>query len=215
MINTAYSYFPSGTIHVIVVDPGVGGNRAIVALEMSGYRFLAPDNGILTLLLQQNRIDRIVRVDQRRYFRNPVSRTFHGRDIFAPVAGQLSMNLALADIGTPVRPASLVQLDLSNPYRSTDGKLIGKVVYIDHFGNIITNISQYELDQFNPNRIGGRLRIRIGQHQIDRLSETYESQKTNTPLALINSSGYLEIALKNGNASQFLGVGPETLIQLG
>jgi S-adenosylmethionine hydrolase len=214
-IKNSYCFFPVGTIHVVVVDPGVGTGRSILALEMSGYRFLAPDNGVLTFILQEGPIDAVVRVDNAQYFANSVSRTFHGRDIIAPVAGHLSMNLKLTDIGTPVDPVSLVHLNIRYPYRNAEDELIGTILSVDHFGNILTDITQKLLSRFLMAKPDLPLRIRIGTFQINGLSKNYASGAPETPLAIINSNGYLEIAIKNGNASRFLDIKKKTTIRVG
>ena len=205
-LNASYRYFPDGSIHVIVVDPGVGGKRAIVAAKMKRHVFMAPDNGVLTLLLGGEEIDECIRVDNPEYFLESVSQTFHGRDIFAPVAAHIARGVALNRIGTPAASAELVRLPGLESCRSANGEITGKIVTIDHFGNLITNIPAHELEDLCTGKPGRKPQVRIGNHIISGLSSTYESVASLRPLALIGSRGYLEIAVNAGNANKHLNI---------
>ncbi len=205
-LNASYRYFPDGSIHVIVVDPGVGGKRAIVAAKMKRHVFMAPDNGVLTLLLGGEEIDECIRVDNPEYFLESVSQTFHGRDIFAPVAAHIARGVALNRIGTPAASAELVRLPGLESCRSANGEITGKIVTIDHFGNLITNIPAHELEDLCTGKPGHKPQVRIGNHIISGLSSTYESVASLKPLALIGSRGYLEIAVNAGNANKHLNI---------
>jgi len=123
IIKSSYRYFPEGTVHLLVVDPGVGSDRAIVALEMMGHIFLAPDNGVLTLLMDEGETDSIVSVENTRYFLESVSRTFHGRDIFAPVGAHLCRGLDIKNLGSPLDQQNLVHLKILKPYISGNNQL--------------------------------------------------------------------------------------------
>src|SRR5262249_19353343 len=136
VLAAARGYFPDGTVFVAVVDPGVGSDRAIVGVETDRQVFLAPDNGLLSFL--EDSIVRMVRITEAKYFLKPVSKTFHGRDIFAPVAGHLTRGVDLARFGPPLK--QLTPLEASLPRRTPDGGIQGEVVTIDRFGNLITNI---------------------------------------------------------------------------
>jgi len=206
IINTAYRYFPAGTIHIIVVDPGVGGRRSIVALEMTGQTFLAPDNGILTLLIDRMNIDAVFRVENSDYFLGSVSQTFHGRDIFAPVGAHISLGVDLNLLGMPIAPKDLVRIDIPRPYISERGELVGTVVSMDRFGNCITNIDSGRLERFCRDGMIEKLRVAIGQDQIKGVSKNYESADPQNPLALIGSSGYLEVAVNCGSARRYFGI---------
>jgi len=140
IIYSAFRYFPIGSIHVIVVDPGVGSDRSIIAVSMGGHYFLAPDNGVLDLILATGKVDFITTVENDTYFLKPVSRTFHGRDIFAPVAGYLSKGVAIDRLGVEIKKDHALRLDLPIPYLSQTGALVGEIIRIDRFGNLITNI---------------------------------------------------------------------------
>jgi len=208
VLGTAYQFFPERTIHVVVVDPGVGTGRRAVILRTPRADFVAPDNGVLSYVLPESSaapagvsrqqvelppgLEAVVLTNPE-FWRSPVSATFHGRDIFAPVAAWLSLGRRLEDFGE--RITSLTVLPLPRPYRTQDEILIGHILHIDHFGNLITNIKGEDLP-------GQAVTIEVAGQFITGLSRTYEEGEG--LLALIGSSGYLEIALKGGSASAFL-----------
>lgn len=206
IIKSSYRYFPEGTVHVIVVDPGVGSDRAIVALEMMGHIFLAPDNGVLTLLMDEGKIDSIIRVENTLYFLESVSQTFHGRDIFAPTGAHLSKGMDIKKLGSCLDKQDLANLRIQKPYISDKGKLVGNIVSFDRFGNCISNIDMNDLEKFNEGDSERRLEIKIGKHTIKDLSRSYADVEFRRPLAIIGSFGYLEIALNKGNAKHYLGI---------
>lgn len=203
IIKSSYKYFPEGTVHMIVVDPGVGSERAIIALEMKGQFFLAPDNGVLTLLMDEGKIDSLARVENKRFFLKTISQTFHGRDIFAPVSANISQGIKIKELGPPLDRQELVHLTIQKPYTSKQGELVGTIVSIDHFGNITTNIDERCLKKFYITNQVKKLEILIGKHRIKGLSNSYSSVKRHHPLAIIGSFGYLEIALNQGNAGRY------------
>jgi len=206
VIKSSYSYFPQGTVHVIVVDPGVGSDRAIVALDMMGHIFLAPDNGVLTLVMDQGKMDSLVRVENTRYFLTPVSRTFHGRDIFAPVAAHLCGGMDIRNLGPPLDPQHLIHLKIDKPFVSEKDRLVGTVVGFDDFGNCISNIDETCLKKIDAHGSGRLLEIKIGNTSIKGVSLSYADAEPNRPLAIMGSFGYLEIALNQGNARRALGI---------
>jgi S-adenosyl-L-methionine hydrolase (adenosine-forming) len=206
IIKSSYRYFPEGTVHVMVVDPGVGSDRAIVALEMMGYIFLAPDNGVLTLLMDEGKTGSIVRVENTRYFLESVSQTFHGRDIFAPVGAHLSRGMDIKKLGSPLDQQNLVHLRIRKPYISDNNQLVGTVVSFDRFGNSISNIDVNDIEKINESTSGRMLEIKIGKTTIKGLSLSYADTTPRSPLAIIGSFGYLEIALNKGNAKHYLGI---------
>ena len=196
VLCTSYRYFPVGTIHVAVVDPGVGTGRHILGLSAGGYYFLAPDNEILKYIFHQYDPEIVFQLNDQRYFLRPVSNTFHGRDIFAPLAAHLSNGVPLAKMGTIV----------NNYHRGTipqcsinTNQITGTVIYIDRFGNLITNIPGECLRQQN-------FTIILGTLTIENLSNSYADVSAGQPLALIGSSNFLEIAVRNGNAQQQLNI---------
>ena len=214
MIQAILPYFPEGTVHLSVIDPGVGTDRAILALSIGGKILLAPDNGILTLLLKEKSIASVIRVKNSDYFLKPVSRTFHGRDIFAPVAAHLSKGLDINALGPPVSPDTLVKLPLSEPHISDTGELLGTIIAADRFGNLMSDIDMKTLDSFCK-REYKKLGIRIGASEIIGLSETYANVKPQQPLAIIGSRGYLEIAVNCGNAQRYFKVGKGDSVRIG
>ncbi len=201
-IYSSYRYFPKGTVHVVVVDPTVGSDRNIIAFKITDHIFLAPDNGALTLLINENNINSITRIDNTSYFLDPVSRTFHGRDIFAPVSAHLSMGIPIKKLGTPVAQKNLICLSIPEPYFSDNGELVGSIISIDHFGNLITNINLDDLEKINNTVPGKKLCINVGRDKISDLSPNYSSTITGHPLAIIGSRGYLEISVNGGNAAK-------------
>lgn len=205
VIKSTYRYFPKGTVHVIVVDPGVGSDRAIVALEMMGHIFLAPDNGVLTLLMDEGRIDSITRVKNSHYFLEPLSQTFHGRDIFAPVGAHISKGVDLKKLGSGLDLNDLVHLSIRKPSITDEGELVGTIVSVDRFGNCITNIDLNCLEKFYKPGFEKNLVIAIGECEIKGLSKNYDGVGLKQPLAIIGSLGYLEIALNCGRASRHFG----------
>lgn len=145
LLSTSYKYFPKGTVHVAVVDPGVGSQRDIVCVEIREHLFLVPDNGLLSFVVQEERPKSIVRVTNDRYFLPSFSNTFHGRDVFAPVAAYLSLGIKPRQLGSKIN--QLKQLDIPRPEVKETGQLEGQIIYIDRFGNLITNITRALIEQ--------------------------------------------------------------------
>lgn len=193
-------YFPPGTIHVVVVDPGVGTNRRPLAAQIGAQRFVLPDNGLLTITLQraeqsQQNVD-IVHLDRPAYWLSEISHVFHGRDIFAPAAGHLARGVPLADLGSTI--SDPVRLNLPEPWRTIDG-IHGEVVHIDHFGNIAFNIRREHLKDVSE------LLIQIGSHQIEGLVQNFGERSVGELVALYGSTGDLIVSVVNGNAAHTLG----------
>jgi S-adenosylmethionine hydrolase len=203
LIKSCYRYFPERTVHVVVVDPGVGSDRSIIALKMKNHIFLAPDNGVLRHLMDEGGIESIIHVDNSSYFLKPVSRTFHGRDIFAPVAAHISKGVEIKKLGTPIDKNDLVNLSIQKPYISDKGEIIGTIISIDRFGNLITNIDLDSIKMLDKEGMGKRLEVRIGENKIIGLSLSYKSVRSQSPLAIIGGRGYLEIAVNCGSAKQY------------
>ena len=150
LLYTSYKYFPKGTIHVAVVDPGVGSQRDIVCVETQDHLFLAPNNGLLSFVVQEEKPKGIFRVTNNRYFLPSPSNTFHGRDVFAPVAAHLSLGIKPHQLG--VKISKLEQLDIPKPHYKKTGQLEGQIIYIDRFGNLITNITREHITQHISNQ---------------------------------------------------------------
>jgi S-adenosylmethionine hydrolase len=210
---TAYRYFPAGTVFLVVVDPGVGSTRRPVAVQAGDYGFVAPDNGVLSYTLAQLEAVRAVELETPA----GVSSTFHGRDIFAPAAARLARGDALEALGSPV--GDLVQLPAPR-LSVAPGTIRGEVVHIDHFGNVVTSIGR--LERSTPQTLtlrpafGGDVtpltvdavsaQISAGGVQVRGIHATYSEVEPGTLLALVGSSGLLELGVNQGNAAARLGV---------
>ena len=206
MVTAVFRYFPAGTVHVVVVDPGVGSARDIIAVEGDGYHWVAPDNGVLYPLIRKLESVSIVRVVERRYFRPTVSNTFHGRDIMAPVAGHLSKGLTLDRLGPRVAIEALVRCEIPVPVITPQG-IEGQVMTVDRFGNLITNIDEATLITSTPRNQWPQLQIRVGQRRLMGLVDSYSEVQADQPLALIGSRGVLEVAVNAGSASHYFDAG--------
>ena len=200
LIDSAYRYFPSGTIHVIVVDPGVGSERRAVACQTETAYFVCPDNGILTHILQNEKHAHAVAVENPAYFLPQVSNTFHGRDIFAPVAAHLSRGVPVGELGNLITHP--VQLPIPRP-EVTDRTVIGQVIWIDSFGNLVTNISREILESLEGQN---GVVIHAGSAKIDHFNRSYAESEIGEVLAIIGSFNRLEISINQGNAAQGLGL---------
>lgn len=202
VLKSSYPYYPSGTIHVVVVDPGVGTARRAIVLEKKGYFFIGPDNGVFSWVLSQEGKLSAHEITQRKFFLSPPSNTFHGRDIFAPVAGHLSLGLKPKLLGPKAK--NLVTIDWPKP-RLSGGKLQGQILGVDSFGNLITNIPE---EEYGPKMEGRPVQIRGRGWHIDRVDRTYGQGQPGQPMALFGSGGWLEIAVNRGNAMHTLGLKP-------
>lgn len=200
LLHSAAGYFPAGTIHVAVVDPGVGSERAAVLVQTPGATFIGPDNGLLEYAASRRGIDSIVGLTRSEYHLPRVSRTFHGRDVFAPVAAHLANGVAPESFGAP--RAALVPLGLPAPLTSSAG-IEGEVIHIDTYGNLVSNVTVEELAAFHA----PSLSVSIAGCASIPLVSTYADVEPDAVLALIGSWGHLEIAVRGGSAARRLGVG--------
>ncbi len=202
VIKGAYHFFPKGTIHVVVVDPGVGSERRPLVVQTPDYFFVAPDNGVLELVYQQEQKIKVYHLNNPCFFRATISHTFHGRDIFAPVAAHLAKGISPQEMG--VKISDYLRLPWPHP-KMKNGKLEGEVVYIDHFGNLITNISKEDYAIFlSKKSLQEEIRVWIKGICLNRISSHYLAVSPGNLLALWDSSDYLEIACCMGNAKQKL-----------
>ena len=199
-LAAAYRYFPSGTIFLVVVDPGVGSARRGIAAEAGDYRFVAPDNGVLTAVLDEHSAKRVVELTERRYARPTVSRTFEGRDRFAPAAAWLAKGIDLAALGRPA--GAIHRLDIPQPRVEAD-RIAGTVLRVDRFGNLITNIDRKTFEKL----AGGPVDIRVGTHQVPRVVSTYADAAAGEVCALFGSTDHLEIAANGASAAADLDLG--------
>ena len=212
VLSTAYRFFPEKTVHVVVVDPGVGTGRRAVILRTPSADFVAPDNGVLSYIVEQSATGpaatgaepqqrepgpglEAIAITRPEFWRSPVSPTFHGRDVFAPVAARLSLGLPPAEFGEKI--SSLTVLPLLHPHRERDGSLVGRILHVDNFGNLITNIRSGDLPQDRKT-----ITIEVRDRLIRGLSRTYD--EGGELLALVGSSGYLEVSLNGGSARDLL-----------
>ena len=194
----AAPYYPSGTIHLVVVDPGVGTDRNAMVVKAGGQIFVCPDNGVLTLFLRQHALEAAHCITAPSFMRTSVSPTFHGRDIFAPAAARLASGEALASAGEVID--SLVTLDLAEAKVGEDGTIRGEVIHVDWFGNCTTNLQQA------MTRSGHAYQIACGDLVLPHIHSTYADAAHGAPLALFGSSSLLEIAVRDGSAHRTLGI---------
>ncbi len=213
ILHSSYKFFPEGTIHVAVVDPGVGTKRKIICAKIRDYLFLVPDNGILSLVLSDEKPQIIIEVTNKKYFLpetcpelvSGVSNTFHGRDIFAPVAAYLSKGINPLKLGKKLR--KIKEIDLPAPDHSKQGVLKGEVIYIDAFGNLITNINWWHGQTlFVRGTTKWDIIIKAGKRRVRGISHSYADVPVGEPLAIFGSSGYLEISVNRGSARDVLGL---------
>lgn len=199
LLKTAHKYFPPGTIHLAVVDPGVGSARRPIAAQIGEFFYVCPDNGLLSYVLSEDTLTQAVILDNEQYHRPQVSRTFHGRDIFAPVAAHLANGVSLETLGTLID--MLATFPLSQPAASAD-TLICHVLATDVFGNVFLDLAEDMATEFKIRFKS----IEVSGTVISSLSNSYSDVSIGEPLALFGSSGHLEIAVRDGNAREQLGI---------
>lgn len=197
----SYKYFPKGTIHVVVVDPGVGSGRRIICVKADGHIFLCPDNGVITKVIENITPEGISIVNNEKYFLKNVSDTFHGRDIFAPVAAYLSIGRAYTSVGSKIEDIKRIGLPDINQISDS---IKGEVIHIDRFGNIVTNIEKSRIDEFKKQNRD--IIIKIADKKIEGISKSYQEVEKGELLSIIGSRGLLEIAVNNGNAADILDI---------
>jgi S-adenosylmethionine hydrolase len=207
-LAAAYAYFPSGTIFLSVVDPGVGTTRRAIAVETGDYRFVGPDNGLLTAVLRDLPPRGIVELTERQYARPAVSRTFEGRDRFAPAAAWLAAGVEIAALGQPL--ADYHRLEIPVPAIGND-RIAGCVLYADRFGNAVTNIDRATIDRFAR---GESLAIAVDGRPVDALVSTYGEIAGDATCALFGSTDHLEIAARAASAADRWGIGPGATVEI-
>ncbi len=194
-----FPYFPEGTVHLVVVDPGVGSKRRGIVVERSKHFFVGPDNGLFWPLVEDLASSQIIHLTDSRFFLPHVSPTFHGRDVFAPVAAHISRGVDPRRMGIPIKDPAM--LDVPRPYVRKN-VLYGQVVRVDHFGNLITNIHRSDIESFlGP----AQPMVRVGKWVLREIRHVYAVAEEGEPLALYGSSSHLEIAVNLGRASERLG----------
>jgi S-adenosylmethionine hydrolase len=215
IVQTFYSYYPIGTIHLVIVDPGVGSSRRAIALQTPSAVFVAPDNGVLTYVWR-DALDRwgaaacqVVELSNPRFWLPQVSNTFHGRDVFAPAAAHLLGGILLRELGE--RLPQITEADLEQPAPGRNGGLVGRIIHVDHFGNCITNITPQHLEQAG---LSQHPAIKIIDQRILGISRTFSDVSSGALIALLGSSNRLELAVRNGSAAQTLGVGIGDIVRV-
>lgn len=219
LLMNAYKFFPKGTIFLAIVDPGVGTARRAVVVQAGDYLFVAPDNGLLSYVLHHEPVHKAAEYDAKDHAM--LSYTFHGRDVFAPLAASLALTGGIQETTPRLDPAALVRLPLPIPtiqQRSSQLMVRGEVLYIDHFGNAITNIGeaywqgeQVRLNVLTEEALPVMLqtkiaRVKVGNVTLQGIHQTYSKVKAGEPLILVGSTRYLEVAVNSGNAAQHFGL---------
>jgi S-adenosylmethionine hydrolase len=209
-VGSAYAYFPPKTIHVVVVDPGVGTERRPLLVSAANQYFVAPDNGVLSVIYDREQENMVVRhANAEHYYLQPVSKTFHGRDIFAPVAAWLSKGWQTASMGDEIQ--NFKRFAIPRP-KEADGVVKGVVLRADVFGNLITNFRAEDLPESAVS--AGAIKLQAGAQSITRLVDTFACGNNGEAIAYIGSSGYMEIGVNKGNAARTLGLGRGTAVLL-
>lgn len=199
ILASSYKYFPAGTIFVCVVDPGVGSSRKQILVKIHDYYFIGPDNGFLTRIINDIDPQLVISLDNPEYWLNNVKQTFHGRDIFGPVAAYLAKsNKDINTFGTQIPSETLIRLQLHKPYKDSK-KIYGSVVYVDHFGNLVTDIPDGWITNTN-------VLVSVGRAKLKGLQSAYSNVDIGQPMAIIGSDGFLEVSINCGNAAQSLEV---------
>jgi len=209
ILKEVFSCFPSGTVHVAVVDPGVGSNRRSIAVNAAGHFFTGPDNGIFWPVIEKYKDATIYELTENKFFLPQITSTFHGRDIFAPVAAHISLGLDIQKFGRVVSDPEKLEIPL--PFKH-ENVLSGQIIRIDNFGNLITNITADALAGFLGNN---EPVIHTGKIKIYGLNKIYSDRENGELLAIINSSNQLEIAVNMGKASDYIGKEPDDIIGTG
>jgi S-adenosylmethionine hydrolase len=203
----AYSYFPTGTVHMVIVDPGVGTARRPIIASSDKYHFVAPDNGVLSLIYGREDRIHVRHVTSEHYFLQPLSNTFHGRDIFSPVAAYLAKGVDTEKFGEEI--SDFVRFNAPTP-KPVDARTVrGVVLKVDRFGNLITNITPENLPVLFAAQVPS-FKIAVGKREVTELKTTYAEGAPGEVFGILGSMGYLEIAANRGPAAQLLGVGKGT-----
>jgi S-adenosylmethionine hydrolase len=200
VLMTAYRYWPPDTIHLVVVDPGVGTERRAVAVWTTHGTFVAPDNGVLSYVLAREQVHTAVSLTNPSFWHQPVSPVFHGRDIFGPAAAHLAAGASLPSLGETTEGQELVTFSVPVPQRHDDGHITAHVQHIDNFGNCTTDAPGDWV------RAGSHWRVDIQGQRIDRIDHTFADVAEGALVALVDSTGYVAIAVRNGNAARKLGL---------
>jgi S-adenosyl-L-methionine hydrolase (adenosine-forming) len=210
ILDSCYRFFPAGTVHLVVVDPGVGGKRRPIAIAGAEHYFVGPDNGVFTRVLESDSQAQVFEAAEGKFLLPKISDTFHGRDVFAPVTAYLARGVHPQEIGPPVTDPRRLEIPVPRIWKD---QIRGEVIHVDSFGNIVTNISRRQFVESVGDR---RFRIFINGRTIDRIHRNYEEQERGRMLALFGSSDLLEVAVAGGRADRRIGAGKgdTVLVQL-
>jgi hypothetical protein len=212
-LGACYHNFPAGAIHLAVVDPGVGSSRRAIIVAAGGYLFVGPDNGIFSFVYARESDIRVFHITRDEFFRHPVSATFHGRDVFAPVAAHLSRGVKPEEIGEEI--SDYVRLEIPRPAQVGQSVIEGQVIHIDHFGNCVTNLTEAELE---PGKTSPGTRLYFGGQEISQFGLSFsEAANRNELFAYPGSAGFWEIALWCDSAAKFVNArcGDEVILDCG
>jgi S-adenosylmethionine hydrolase len=206
-ISQAYRYFPRGALHVVVVDPGVGTSRRPILAQAAGQYFIAPDNGVLSMIYVREK-HKVRAISNARYFLQPVGNTFHGRDIFAPVAAHLAGGVAPASVGKSIE--DYLRLDFDKPARTGRRTWMGAILKVDRFGNIVTNLSVEDFPD-----LGKRpFEMAVGLRRVNVLAHNYAERGPGELFLIVGSAGYYEISVGQASAAKLLGCGAGAPLEL-
>lgn len=198
VLMTAYAFWPADTIHLVVIDPGVGSGRRAVAVETTRGIFVAPDNGVLSYVLARERVLTTISLTNPHYWHHPVSPVFHGRDIFGPAAAHLAAGVDLSALGSRLDEGELIDLPVPMPERHANGRIAAHVQHIDAFGNCTTDVPGDWV------RARTHWQVTVGKHVIDEIACTFSDVPPGAVVALVDSTDFVAIAVRNGNAAKTL-----------
>ena len=210
VLRQIWDWYPPGTVHLAVVDPGVGSDRRILAGRYTGQYVVAPDNGLISMVHHELRIEAMHEVDNRKYMLPTISATFHGRDIMAPVAAHLAGGVSIQDLGPRTDHVDVLQL--AAVQRTSAHGLTGQVLCVDRFGNLITNITRHDLLATVQHH--REVKVYLGRVCVGPLRTSYHEVAAGEPLALIGSCDRLEIAVNRGNAAKVLALQPGAQVEV-
>jgi S-adenosylmethionine hydrolase len=207
VLAQAYRYFPPRTVHIVVIDPGVGTSRRPIVAEAAGQYFVAPDNGVLSMIYAREKHKvRVVTADK--YFLKPLSQTFHGRDVFAPVGAHLAKGLAPAKLGKPIH--DYLRLHFETPTRTARRGWTGMILKVDSFGNLITNFTAADFPDLHERPF----ELTVGLQQVTRMARNYADCRPGELIVIVGSSGYFEVSASQGSAAKALGCGAGAPVEL-
>lgn len=212
LLWSAIENFPPGTVHLAVVDPGVGSDRRAIVIKAGGQFFVGPDNGLFSAAIGRFPFFKVYHLNKEEHFSDSVSATFHGRDIFAPIAGKLAAGAEIASLGTELDPKNDEGLKFFELFDAEveDERVVGKVLFADSFGNLVTNVPHSLLRWLSPEKS----KIQIGHHRLEGWKRTFSDVESGEAVAYINSFGLLEVAVRKHSAVELMEISPYTLVQV-